>query len=275
MGNKTSGLIHAPKDRRSIKCYIAVNRHLQQALLDVVHDPQYDGLPKDPEELYKFFNKQDNIKKINNLRKKKILKQDQIDLLLPQNQRTFSNKWDVTLISVVIINFTKLPEPINGWRGELDPTDISIAAFLVQARQLRNRSNHATLETFCEEVDFKPFFTETRLIIVGLKYKDITQFDQLADESIDPTLFKEDIKLFMKNIATIKEKENVISEVLDWLKKDNEKGIFQNYIFPLFPFFCLSDSDTLTSILTFCMYLFVLNVGVLFCVSPLYMLLRN
>ena len=226
MGNKTSQLIHAPKDRRSIKCYIAVNRHLQQALLDVVHDPQYDGLPKDPEELYKFFNKQDNIKKINNLRKKNILKQDQIDLLLPQNQRTFSNKWDVTLISVVIINFTTLPEPINGWRKELDPTDISIAAYLVQARHLRNKSNHATLETFCEEVDFNTFFTEIRLIIVGLKYKDIAQFDDLTNDTLDQKLFKEDIKLFMNNMVTIKEKEKAISEVLDWLKKDNEKGRF-------------------------------------------------
>lgn len=229
MGTEFSKL--SQENKRSIKCFLAVNRHLQKALLDIVHDQQCGGIPKDPEELYKFFNRSENIKKINKLRKINILKQDQVDLLLPQNQRTFSNKWDITLICLVISNFTSLPPPINGWKNPLDQTDISPAACVVIARGLRNLSNHATLETFFKEVDFKPFFNKIRKIIVGLKYKHIAEFDKLADDSIDQTYFKDDIDLFMNNIATIKEKENVISEVLDWLKKDYKNSKFKKLFF--------------------------------------------
>ena len=80
------------------------------------------------------------------------------------------------------------------------------------------------METFIKEVDFKAFFTDMRLIIVGLKYKDIAKFDQLAGNSIHQTIFQEDVDFFMNNIKSIKEKEIILSEVLDWLKKDNEKG---------------------------------------------------
>lgn len=221
MGTEFSRLTQ--ENSRSIKCFLAVNRHLQQALLDVVHDPQYDGIPRDPVELYKFFNKYENIQKIKKL-SKNVLKQDQIDLLSPQNQRTFSNKWDITLICVVIINFTTVPSPLKGWRVKPDQTDKTTGAFVWIARGLRNLSNHATLETFIKEVDFKAFFTDIRLIIVGLKYKDIAKFDQLAGNSIHQTIFKEDVDLFMNNIKSIKEKEIILSEVLDWLKKDYEKG---------------------------------------------------
>ena len=241
MGTEFSRLTQ--ENQRSIKCYLAVNRHLQQALLDVVHDPQYDGIPVDPVELYKFFNQPNNIKIINNLRKK-VLKPDQISLLLPQNQRTFSSKWDITLICVVIINFTTLPEPINGWKRALDPNDISVAAFMVKARQKRNMFNHATLTTFLAEADFQPFFDETRCIVIGLKYN-VAEFDKdMTDNVIDTTLFKKDVETFMNTIITIKERENVlsvvykwmkdndkeyiISEVLNWLKEDNEKG---DYLF--------------------------------------------
>ena len=226
MGTEFSRL--KKENQRSIKCYLAVNRHLQQALLDVVHDPQYDGIPVDPVELYKFFNQPNNIKIINNLRKNKVLKQDQISLLLPQNQRTFSNKWDVTLICVVVINFTKLKPPTNGWKKTRDPNDTSTAAHLVMGRDLRNRSNHATLQTFCDEVDFKTFFTETRVVIVGLQYKHINEFDNLNNDDVDPTTIKkDDIDLFMNNIKSIKGKENFLEEIRDWLK-DNEKGNFND-----------------------------------------------
>ena len=221
MGTEFSRLTQ--ENSRSIKCFLAVNRHLQQALLDVVHDAQYDGIPRDPEELYKYFNRPENIQKIKKLNKN-VLKDDQISLLLPQNQRTFSNKWDITLICVVIINFTTVPPPVKGWRVKPDQTDTSTGAFVWTARGLRNVSNHATLETFLEEVDFKAFFTDIRLIIVGLKYKDIAKFDQLADNSIHQTIFKDDVDLFMNNIKSIKEKEIIECEILDWLKKDYEKG---------------------------------------------------
>ena len=72
MGTEFSRLTQ--ENIRSIKCYLAVNRHLQQALLDVAHNLQYDGIPRDPVELNKFFNKLENIQKINKLKKNNVLK---------------------------------------------------------------------------------------------------------------------------------------------------------------------------------------------------------
>ena len=221
MGNDLSRQILKPEHRRSIKCYIAVSCHLKDALLDVAHNPNHGGVPKDPAALYQFFDKnKDKIKKL------RFLKEDQIDLLLTQNQRTFSDKWDITLICVVIINFTSLQPPVKGWKvSPPDSTDTSIAAFVLIARSLRNLFNHATWKTFFEEIDFKPFFNETRKVIAGLKYKNIDQFNDLENDLVDQVLFKDDIDEFMNNITAI-EKESVITEVLDWLKKENEKGIF-------------------------------------------------
>ena len=223
MGNEFSTLTR--ENKRSIKCYLAVNLHCQQALLEVVHDPNYNGVPSNEEDLYQFFAKAENRNKIRNLQRQRVLKDDQVDLLLPQNQKTFSNKWDVTLICVVIINFTDLPPPTNGWRRELDPTDVTVAAFVVMARYSRNKNNHSTLDSFIDDVEFNDFFIEMRKIVVGLKYTQISKFDDLAIDSIDQALFEKHVASFMENIKNSKEKENVITEVLRWLTKDNEKSM--------------------------------------------------
>ena len=220
MGNEFSRLTR--EHRKSIKCYLTVNLHCQQALLEVVHN---NGLPKKEEDLYQFFNKPENRKKIFKLQKQKVLKDDQVELLLPQNQRTFSNKWDVTLICVVIINFTCLPPPINGWRNPLDPTDVTVAAFVVMARQSRNENNHSTLATFIDDVVFDAFLKEARKIVVGLKYSQISKFNDLEIDNIDPVFFKNDVTSFMSDIKDSKVKENFITEALHWLKIENEKGL--------------------------------------------------
>ena len=220
MGNTLSSYNLKPEHRRSIKCYIAVCYHLKEALLDVVHDQQYGGIPRDPTALYQFFNQPNNIQKINKLRKK-ILKQDQYDLLLPNDQKTCSKKWDITLICLVIINFTSVPKPTKGWKATPDPADSAIGGVVLIGRQLRNGFNHATLDTYSEENDFNVFFTEIENVLVGLNYKKIAEFDGLKNESID----ENDIDLFMRSVAVKKVKEEIIGAVLDWLKKNNEKVV--------------------------------------------------
>ena len=232
MGNEYSKLLH--ENRRPIKCYLAVNYHCQQALLEVVHS---NGLPKNEVELYQFFNKAKNIKIIRKLQKQKVLNDDQVELLLPQNQKTFSEKWDVTLICKVIINFTKLFKPINGWKKDLDPTDDTVAEFVVMARESRNKSNHSTLATFLEQAVFDDFLTEMEKIMVGLKYSQIAKFKELTIDSFDQNLFKNDVASFMKNI-TDPNKKDIISEVLRWLKEDNEKGWLILFYDSLIIFYC-------------------------------------
>ena len=64
-------------------------------------------------------------------------------LLPPNSNQTDSEPFDITLIIVLIINFTTLPPPKNGWKKALDPTDISPAAFVLLARDWRNGLLHA------------------------------------------------------------------------------------------------------------------------------------
>ena len=199
------------ENNNSVKCFFAVNFHCQQALLEVVHDPNYKGVPLEETDLYNFFNKPENQRKISDLKRKKILKQDQIALLLSQNQRTFSKKWDITLTCVVILNFLDLPA--------------NIKAFVESVRSSRNKQNHSTLETFIGKATFEAYFKEMKRILNGLNYSKISKLDELEIEAIDLVLFKSDVHLFMDGKCP-KEKEDINSVVQDWMKRENAKSMF-------------------------------------------------
>ena len=120
---------------------------MKQYLLSVLHnkqnDPTYQGLPEDPTELYNELSTVHN-GKIKRLRKKGILKDDQLELLLPTNgdNKTYSGAFDVTLLVVLIINCTTLPAPTHGWNTLPLDSDTSIAANVLRAREWRNILMH-------------------------------------------------------------------------------------------------------------------------------------
>ena len=102
---------------------------LKNALLFVLHNTEkrtdYVGLPKDETELYKWLSQRNG--QIIKLQKKNVLSKLQVDTLLPPGEnKTDSTTFDVTLIIVLITNFTKLPKPKDGWKI-LDPTDNSLS----------------------------------------------------------------------------------------------------------------------------------------------------
>ena len=215
MGTELSKFIS--ENNNSVKCFFAVNFHCQQALLEVVHDPKYKGVPLDETDLYNFFynffNKPENQRKISDLKRKNILKQDQIALLLPQNQRTISKKWDITLTCVVILNF-------------IDLLPANIKAFVESVRTSRNIQNHSTLKTFSDKAAFEAYFKEIKRILNGLNYSKISKLTDLEGNDIDLTLFENDVALFMDGIKCPKEKEVIMSVLQDWIKRENEKSMF-------------------------------------------------
>lgn len=99
---------------------------LKNALLHVLHNKSnrtdYVGLPEDETELYnKLFSRMNEINKLVNRR---VLNRDQVETLLPSNaNKTDSSTFDVTLIIVLIRNFTTLPPPKNGWDKTPSATD--------------------------------------------------------------------------------------------------------------------------------------------------------
>ena len=128
-----------------------VHGPLKESFLRVLHnednDPTYDGLPKDPIELYKELSTTHRTT-IDKLVKIKLLNPDQLELLLPTNgsSMTFSSLFDITLIALMIINFTTLPPPKGGWK-KMDPSDNGVSANMVRGREWRNFVNHNNADT--------------------------------------------------------------------------------------------------------------------------------
>ena len=224
MGNECS--VSFNENKQWLKCLVAVNVHVRDALLEVLHI--LGGIPSDPQRLYDFFADKKQQDKIKDLVKKKVLSADQVALLFPQNQRTFSSKWDITLICVVIINFSNLPPPTNGWFKPLDVGDISVAASVVAARQeLRNRLNHGTADDFKDEKVFRPFWSKVENSLNTFKYTKMNEFQNLESGDVDLTIFAFQIDKFMNDVGTADKKE-ITLEVLNWLQNDNKKSkIFQ------------------------------------------------
>ena len=215
------------ENKEWLKCLVAVNVHIRDALLEVLHDPLRGGIPSDPQELYDFFQEKEQQDKIKALKKKRVLNDHQIALLLPQNQRTFSEKWDVTVTCAVIINFSNLPEPTNGWFSKLlDPNDFSVSAFVVVARdEVRNKLIHGTPDEYKDEKIFRPFWSRIDLTLTTFNYKKIIDFYNLDTSKVDQTILLTQIDTIMNDVSG-EDKELIISKALNWLQDYNEKSKF-------------------------------------------------
>ncbi|XP_066923144.1 repetitive organellar protein-like [Clytia hemisphaerica] len=182
MGSEFSSLVNTNK--YWTKCVLALNVHGKKALLRVFHNDiggNYAGLPKDPGQLYNFFNQQKNRKILNKLKSSKTLKQDQFDLILPPNSNLCnSNSFDITLIVLLIITFVNIPVPLGGWKKVPNANDQSLAAFVVLIRNLRNLILHGSLDDF-DEPYFKKIWKNIKDCLIGLQYDQtmLKDFDEL------------------------------------------------------------------------------------------------
>ena len=209
-----------------------MNFHGKEALRRVMHndtnDPSYQGLPKDEKLLYQFFDSKR--KKLNQLRKANILKQDQYDLLLPPGkQETCSNKFDITLLVLVIRNFVlHLQPPKGGWNiKKPQPGDFSLAAFVVWIRELRNQILHGAPDDFLDPQHFQIIWSEIRRALLGVQYNCIGDFDNILVDKVVIDL--NDGKDFIENLVKdlrkdlnheiTKQSQKVLQNVLDQLEK--------------------------------------------------------
>ena len=170
-----------------IRVNLAVEVHLKQALLNILHnadnDPTYQGLPKDGKLLYgrMVLFKQAFKKKLH-----KVLKKDQWDMLCDHTTGVSdSQQWDVTLIVVVIINELKLPPPQNGWTWPPAANDKSKAAFVLIARHLRNIVKHGSLKDFSTIQQFDCVWKQIKSALTDVKYQNIKDFDELETRDLE------------------------------------------------------------------------------------------
>ena len=205
MGSEFSKTI--TNNKEWTKCIFALNIHGKKGLLRVMHndmvDPSYQGLPRNEQQLYQFFDK--NRKELNGLKKSNILKQDQLDLLLPTSGKTSSLEFDITLIVFVIINFVKITPPKGGWKiKEPKQGDFSVAAFIIALRQLRNKILHASLDDFKDQNFFNGLWAEIRAALVGINYNCLPDFDNLLQDKV---------------VVDIKDGKNHMTDLVEDLKK--------------------------------------------------------
>eukprot|EP00111_Clytia_hemisphaerica_P007882 TCONS_00022889-protein len=179
-----------------------LNEPLKESLLALLHNDynhNYVGLPRNPAALNAELRKQQI--NINQLAKKGVLKKDQVDTLLPPNSnQTDSQTFDITLIIVLIINFTTLPPPKNGWNKKIAAGDSSHSAYVILARDWRNRLLHADAKSI-DLNEFNLRWNEGEKIVIGLGFTTYNM-NALRTRPLDVTnnLVVQSLSFFSKKI---------------------------------------------------------------------------
>ena len=161
---------------------------IREALLNILHDSSY-GLPRPPADLFKSLSKPSIKLKLSNLRKKGILKKNQWELIFPiGKQETNSNLFDVTIIVLLIEVCTTLWPANSNWRDKNPPLeDISVAAFVIRARELRNYLQHFPSTDQLDNDEFQIKWKDGIDILIGLSYSgSMTDANELKYITLDP-----------------------------------------------------------------------------------------
>ena len=169
------------ENERWLKTAVCVSHHLKNALLQILFnrqkDPNYKGLPEDEEELYKELLKFQP--KFQSLMKKRVLKEDQYDIIYPNDKKTYFSKFDINIIVLLIRNCQMLPMPAAGWDNAPLPQDTSISANIMRARIIRNIIFHYFDPSAMEEVEFQKLWSDIASILQALNYhEDISEIQQ-------------------------------------------------------------------------------------------------
>ena len=200
---------------------------LKHQLLCVLHNKNngnYQGLPEDPLQLY-YELSTTHKPTINALVKKRVLKQDQLKLLLPSDgsQKTDSQAFDVTLIVLLIINCTTLPPPVNGWYKPPLDSDASVAASVLRARAWRNFLNHANANSI-DQAKFNEKWKEAIDILQGLGGS-VKEMATLRTISLDPKhmpVMESLMNFYERKLETVK------IDVNQQLDKQNQQMVATN-----------------------------------------------
>ena len=169
------------ENERWLKTAVCVSHHLKNALLQILFnrqkDPTYIGLPEDEEELYKeLLRVQPQFQSLMN---KRVLKQDQYDIIYPNDKKTCFSKFDINIIAILIRNCQMLPSPTAGWENAPLAQDTSISANIMRARIIRNIIFHYADPSAMEEAEFQQLWSEIASILQALNYhEDISVIQQ-------------------------------------------------------------------------------------------------
>ena len=222
MGCSTSKIV--VDNKNYLKCTLSIDIHLKDALLEMCRDPTLvqNPLPADGVDLFNFLNDRNRKKKLNNLMKFKKIFQDQYDLLLPKNSSTDSTKWDITIISLVAIQFLGLSAILK--------------AIVEDARKSRNGMKHGNAEDYKVQQKFDDTMNEIENLLIKLNYTKLSDFQSLRINNniqIDLNVLMKYHKTLMDNMEDRLLKEQT-KATQDILKQVTDSFKFQSKYFTFF-----------------------------------------
>ena len=156
------------RKKRGFDCQL-LRKKINQYQLEIFHR----HLPRDPATLFTELKQYE--KALKKLIRRRILKEDQWELLFPASGLTDSTKFDTTLTSILIRNICGYTEPGTGWDQEPDPTDLTVIADSIRLRLNRNRIQHGRLETTRKEHKALYKLVEPPLVRLGCPPNELKQ----------------------------------------------------------------------------------------------------
>ena len=153
-------------NRSRLQPFIELGR---KALLNKFHNNDTFSFPRDPKELY--LELRQRKRQIDGLRRKNVLHQDQYDRLLPPTgDEVDSQKFDITILMILLTNFCGYEYPQRAWIPEA--SDVDDFANIVRIKRLRDEISHFT-EVPDAELNRIASLFEQPLLALGIKQKKI------------------------------------------------------------------------------------------------------
>ena len=119
-----------------------------------------------PATLYKELDSSIHRRALNKLKRKGVLKQDQYNLIYPQNRLTDSNTFDATLLFLLIRTLCGYQEPRTGWNNVPDSTNVTLIADGIRLKIGRNRIQHLPLSI--SRTEYKSLYNNLRDPLIRL-----------------------------------------------------------------------------------------------------------
>ena len=164
-----------------------------------------------------------NMRKIDKLHKKRILFDDQYDLLteVPPQPK----KFDISLLTIILRNLCPgVPAPLSGWSKELDPSDLNLGADIVRLRNIRNSVSAHTASTRVTDADFENIWAKVTTVVVRISKHgspillDIPErIEAVKSENLDPS--SSQMKMMLQIFCDWQKQDEKYQTIIEELEK--------------------------------------------------------
>lgn len=159
---------------------------IKESLLDILHnrnnDPSYCGLPQTALQLYQ---RMLAFKTAHEKALRRIIRPNQWDVICPSSGNCNSRDWDITIIKVIIQYENLIPPPIGGWEiSSPCILDITKAAHVCRAKDIRNELKHGTIKDMCDVNKYNNLISRIEVALLGMNYSNMALFYELKHCSL-------------------------------------------------------------------------------------------